>query len=198
MKIIQLFIICMLSMQSIMYASEQTLTLEQERQNIIYSAMAPENYIDLKQDLAFLESQNLVEPNSFRNLLEQNVTQSQDATFDEVIEIVHDLITQHMKNPFISTLQRALQENHPLDQYIDSVNNPLFAYIMQRQDNDIALENIVYSWLLLWNSPRAGSGISSLLIAAEQGHTEIVQLLLAAGANVNSQRTGSGISPLLI
>src|SRR3989339_521673 len=198
MKIIQLFIICMLSMQSIMYASEQDITPAQLRQNIIDSAMAPENFIDLKQDLAFLESQNLVEPDSFLKLLEENVTQSQDATFDEVIEIAHDLITQHMKNPFISTLELALQENHPIDQYMNSVENPLFTYIMQRQDNDIALQNIVYSWLLKWNSQTTDKGTTALYVAAQNGHTQIVELLLAAGANVNSPRTDNGMTPLLI
>src|SRR3989339_507079 len=198
MKIIQLFIICMLSMQSIMYASEQDITSAQLRQNIIDSAMAPENFVDLKQDLAFLESQNLLEPDSFRNLLNQNVTQSQDATFDEVIEKAHDLITQHMKNPFISTLELALQENHPIDQYMNSVENPLFTYIMQRQDNDIALQNIVYSWLLKWNSQTTDKGSTVLYVAAQNGHAQIVQLLLAADANVNSQTTDKGDTPLFI
>src|SRR3989339_2113092 len=198
MKIIKLLIVLMVSLQSTMMVncSDQALTPAQKRQDIIDYAMRPENYTDLKQDLAFLESQHLLKPHSFLNLLNENVTESQDANFDETIERAQDLITERMKDPFISTLQRALEENKPFDQYINSVDNPLFTYIMQRKDNDIALQNTVYSWLLKWSAKKDKNGMTPLHIAAGQGYTEILQLLLAAGANVNSPTTRDGATPL--
>ncbi|WP_252120576.1 ankyrin repeat domain-containing protein [Candidatus Chromulinivorax destructor] len=176
-----------LSLAIAVSCSEQTIASAQMRQNIIDDAMKQENYSDLKQDLAFLESQGLLQPDSFYNLLQENITESDDATFDEVIEKAQGLLTKHMRNPFLLTLVRATEENKPVDYYVDAVANPLFSYVVQRKDHDIALHNIVRGWLRAWGNKKYIDGSTPLHIAAEKGHMEIIKFLLAAGVSVDIQ-----------
>ncbi|AXK61076.1 ankyrin repeat domain-containing protein [Candidatus Chromulinivorax destructor] len=171
--------------------SEQIVTPAQNRQDIIDLAMESHNYRDLKQDLAFLESQGLLELHSFFNVLNQNITESDDATFDEVIEKAQDLITEQMKESFISTIKQALYDNKPLANYINyatspvgAIEIPLFTYIMQRKNRDEQLNNMVKEWLFEWGN-QITYGESPLHIASKKNHTEIINLLLQAAVNVD-------------
>ncbi|WP_162801700.1 ankyrin repeat domain-containing protein [Candidatus Chromulinivorax destructor] len=207
MKTNKLLFVLMIGLSSAITVncSQQTITPAQKRQNIIDDAMKPENYRDLKQDLAFLESQGLLQPHSFLNLLEENITESDDATFNEVIEKAEDLLTEHMKGPFISTVERALKEKKPLTEYIDYITThfgvleiPLFTYVMQRKNRDMVLHNITGEWSLAWSRIEINNRCTPLYIASGKSHTDVVRLLLAAGANVDIQSADNVVSPLLI
>ncbi|AXK60270.1 ankyrin repeat domain-containing protein [Candidatus Chromulinivorax destructor] len=177
--------------------SQQTITPAQMRQNIIDDAMKPENYSDLKEDLAFLESQGLLQPDSFYNLLQENITESDDATFNEVIEKAENLLTEHMRGPFILTLERLLQQSKPPAQNINYVTNPIFTYVMQRKDTDMTLHNIIQTWLLAWSDIQTTDNkIFLLRTAVFNGNTEIVRLLLAVGTNVDAVKADNGTSAL--
>ncbi|AXK60269.1 ankyrin repeat domain-containing protein [Candidatus Chromulinivorax destructor] len=197
MKTNKLLFVLMIGLSSAITVScsQQDVTPAQMRQNIINDAMKPENYSDLKQDLAFLESQGLLQPDSFYNLLQENVTESQDATFNEVIEKAQDLLTKHMKDEFISTIERALEERKSLDYYIDALTRPLFSYVMQRKYTDMVLYNIAREWLI---DIQHCQNFSPLHIAAVVGNKEILQLLVDSGVNVDIQEPKEKMSPLHI
>ncbi|AXK60213.1 ankyrin repeat domain-containing protein [Candidatus Chromulinivorax destructor] len=189
MKKIYVAVWFMFGLQSMsMQAAQDSLqNVENGRQAMINNSV--KNLTYLTQGFDFLRTQNLVDI-SFHDFLEQHVSHDEDGNknmnFDQVILDAEDVLTKNMKDTFLKTLDTSLQNWKNLDQ----CNSQVFLYVMQNKD-----DNFYRFWLYAWSKTTAEDGKTQLYRAIFKYNLEIARMLIAAGADVNTQNE-DGWTPL--
>src|SRR3989339_501530 len=188
-KIILFFLF--VSNYSLQAAEESKKDYEQERHQTINQAV--ENFPDLVKLLDLIHEQDPSIPtlyDFFATNLTYDNDEEQDANFGELHLQAEDLVIESMRKIFLSTLESAIQKKQSLEQ----LKNPVFRYVMQHKDD--YMHDFVQKWLQEWSETKDELfHWTPLFRATTRYNKEIVQMLLNAGVDVNSQQD-DGETPL--
>ena len=176
---------------SLQAAEESKKDYEQERHQTINQAV--ENFPDLVKLLDLIHEQDPSIPtlyDFFATNLTYDNDEEQDANFGELHLQAEDLVIESMRKIFLSTLESAIQKKQSLEQ----LKNPVFRYVMQHKDD--YMHDFVQKWLQEWSETKDELfHWTPLFRATTRYNKEIVQMLLNAGVDVNSQQD-DGETPL--
>ena len=205
MKNIKLFALLLISLQSTMYAAQessdytkawketsdfaidkkfQDYTDQKSHQKIINQTV--KSFPNLVEGFDILQEQSLANQ-SFYDYVGSKLSHDEDEDSGDVITDAIDLVVEKMKVPFLSTLNQAIMENIETTK----IHNQIFLYVMKYKDGFMRLP--IKQWVN--EKDKKNHDRTPLHVAVTEKNKEFANILIAAGANLNF-KTNSGWAPL--